>query len=305
MDTRKCTFTRSWTHNGLTVIDNLDCGFAHLYPLPTPEELSRIYTEEFGGKVRDGFAKKKEADARYWSRSFERRALAYEAELPARADDSPRRILDVGCGTGNTLEFFRSKCWDVFGIEPSVHFHEGLDSAQIPYIGKLLEDCSEDDYSKIGVFDVVNVALVLEHILDPVVFLKNLLPLLKPGGILTIEVPNDFNLLQEIAVENHDLHRWWINRLHINYFSFESLERLLSDIGFSQFTRDAQFPMEMFLLFGDNYINEPTLGKEAHRRRVAFEDAFYKSGRVEELRKIYNTFAELGLGRTAIVHARR
>lgn len=48
---------------------------------------------------------------------------------------------------------------------------------------------------------------------------------------------------------------------HINYFNFESITRLLERNGFSIIEITSTFPLELFLLMGDNYIGNNEIGK--------------------------------------------
>ena len=59
----------------------------------------------------------------------------------------------------------------------------------------------------------------------------------------------------------------------------------------------------MFLLFGDNYVKNGKLGKECHKKRVAFENNLRKIGKTDVLRNFYHSLAKLNLGRQIIVYA--
>lgn len=296
--------TERYEHNDLTVVVDKEAGYRHLEPLPSEEELAEIYRNKFGGdEVKEDFKETKQADEDYWRMAVERRLRTYR-EVLHDLDDP--RILDVGCGTGNILSFFRENGWDVQGIEPSEHFFDILEAEDIPYVPELVEDMTEDDWQSIGTFDVVNLSMVLEHIRNPGDVVGRLADkALRDGGILTIECPNDFNPLQETAVEMHDLPRWWIHELHLNYFDFDSLEDLVRRQGLTLVLRECQFPMEFFLLFGDVYIGEDNLGRECHLKRVSFEKNLHESGRQELLQTFYRALAECGLGRTAIIHSQK
>ena len=60
--------------------------------------------------------------------------------------------------------------------------------------------------------------------------------------------------------------------------------------------------MEMFLLFGENYVKDGTLGKACHKKRVAFE-ANLRQTRPDLLREFYKALANLGLGRQIVAFA--
>ena len=296
-----CRYTKSYENGDLKVIDCETCGFRHLWPIPTEDKLREIYQEKFGGDLKGQFKQRKKEDEEYWRRAFARRLGSYSDLLPAK--EKPR-ILDIGCGTGNLLRFFRDNGWDIHGIEPSENFREILESQEIPFVSKLTDDMSEEDWERLGTFDVVNMSMLLEHIREPLALLDVMTRrVMREGSILTIESPNDFNPLQESAVEYHDLPRWWIHQLHINYFDFPSLESVVRGFGLKPALRDAQFPMEMFLLFGDVYIGDGELGRACHKKRVQLEEVLHATGRGDLAQKMYQSLAEAGIGRTVILHS--
>ena len=65
------------------------------------------------------------------------------------------------------------------------------------------------------------------------------------------------------------------------------------------------FPMELFLLMGENYVANEEIGKECHSRRKRFDMALEKAGMGETRRKFYRALSNAGLGREAIVIARK
>jgi SAM-dependent methyltransferase len=292
-----------YSNDDVEVIECEECGFKHQEPIPTEAEIRQIYESNFGGEVKDHFTERKQTDEDYWRRAFERRRLTYREDL--NVETAVPSILDVGCGTGDLLTFFKENGWKVQGIEPSEHFHDLLDDRGIPNVPKLIEDITSDGWAQLGGFDVVNLSMVLEHVRDPESVVRTIIEnALASDGILTIESPNDFNTFQETAVDIWDLDRWWIHELHINYFDFASLESLIRRCGLTPESRDAQFPLGMFLLFGDVYVGDDDLSREVHEKRVQFEKSFHQTGREAELRNLYKSLASIGLGRTAIIHAR-
>jgi SAM-dependent methyltransferase len=155
-------------------------------------------------------------------------------------------------------------------------------------------------------FDVVTLFHVLEHLGDPVGALRQIRDdVIRPNGALVIEVPNDFNALQEAAVDLHDLDEWWVAPpAHLNYFTVDSLCALLVGTGFTPVVRESTFPLELFLLFGEDYVNDRALGSRCHQKRVAFETNLRRTGHEATLRRLYRVLADGGVGRTIVVHAR-
>lgn len=287
----------------IKVIRCLDCGFWHQWPIPSSAEVQEIYRNKFGGLIRSQFTTKKVKDAGYWRNVFERRVGVYKDLIDTT---SSFRILDVGCGVGDFLVYCKESNFEVFGIEPSKSFCTTLKERGIEFAPKLIEDIDQGLQESIGLFDVVNMSQFLEHVRDPHKVLEIATRFLKPGGILSVECPNDFNVLQLAALERQIVKTpWWINKLHINYFDFDSLERLIANSGCKVERRSSQFPIELFLLFGDNYVGDEPLGIQIHEKRVRFEASLHESGNSEILSSLYESFAELCLGRHAQVYARK
>lgn len=111
--------------------------------------------------------------------------------------------------------------------------------------------------------------------------------------MLVIRVPNDFSALQDCAYRKLGGEPWWVAVPdHINYFNFESLVRFVERLGFRVVDIFGDFPMEMFLLFGDVYVGNPEVGSQCHKKRVAFE----LSLSVKLRQDLYRCFARNGLG---------
>ena len=56
------------------------------------------------------------------------------------------------------------------------------------------------------------------------------------------------------------------------------------------------FPMELFLLMGENYVGNDAVGKECQSKRKRFDLALEKAGMGETRRKFYRALSNAGLG---------
>jgi 2-polyprenyl-3-methyl-5-hydroxy-6-metoxy-1,4-benzoquinol methylase len=96
------------------------------------------------------------------------------------------KLVDVGCGDGEMLQFAIQMGWDGFGLE--------LDPQAISAGRKkgitVLEGGYEvlDNYPSL--FDCIICSHVLEHVHDPLVALEKMMCALKPGGVLLLSCPN-------------------------------------------------------------------------------------------------------------------
>ena len=156
----------------------------------------------------------------------------------------------------------------------------------------------------LGAFDVVHMNNVLEHIPNPAAIIALTRDVLRPGGLLCIGVPNDFSPFQIAASANSGTGEWWIAPSHhLNYFDFTSAATFLERLGFRVVERTTSFPMELFLIMGEDYTKDGALGRACHKRRKRFDQALEAAGLKETRRTFYRALANAGLGREAILVA--
>jgi SAM-dependent methyltransferase len=285
------------------VINDPMYGYLRVDPVPSQEEVEQYYKEEFYSSTYKSFndssleIQKEEQD--FFNSRWDAicaRCLEHFGRVGGVS------LFDIGFGFAQALLYFRDKGLDVSGLEPSP---EGATYAK----GQGLDvfQASIEDFSCVGSrrFDVVTLLNVLEHLRSPVDTLRNIRNLLlKPGGLLVIDVPNEFNDFQMVANEEYGLNEWWVcPPNHINYFSATNLSQVLDLCGYEVRYREASFPLEVFLLFGDVYVGNGDLGKVCHQKRVRFEYLLRTHGKKEKLTKFYEALAELDLGRQVIVYA--
>ena len=107
----------------------------------------------------------------------------------------------------------------------------------------------------------------------------------------------------DLYIVPQKLDEWWVlSPNHINYFSHATLQNLCEGCGFKIVHKTCSFPMELFLLFGDVYIGDAQLGSVCHEKRVKFEKLMRKHGMMSEMDDLYAAFANLNLGRTALIY---
>ncbi len=293
---KKHNGTRLDTVEGIRVIDCRECGFAHVKPLPSTETLKQLYEQEFYEAERPNYFKETKEDLPWWLATYENYYKLFESYTKGR------RVLDVGSGPGHFLLAGKKRGWEVLGIEPS--------SAAAHYSNarglKTINDFFSYERAKdLGTFDVVHAAMVLEHVPDPVGFIKDMKKMLKPKGLLAIFCPNDYNPLQKILREERDFKPWWVvPRHHLNYFTPQSLAKLIARLGLRVRDVLGTYPLETFLLAGKKYVGNHTLGRACHAKRKQFELSLYKKD-PELINDLYRGLAVAGIGRECIVIAQK
>lgn len=278
-------------------------GYRRLDPIPSADVLSEFYQSKYPELLEDGelaadVSRLLENDEAAKEEQRWRRSTWYTDHLHIVERECPncRRALDVGCGTGEFVSFLEEQGYDAVGIEPSgrigdVAVKKGLNIHQTT-----VETYADSHKTE---FDLITMFNVLEHVPNPTEVVETCRKLLSDDGVLVVKVPNEFNPFQTAAKAALDLDRWWVNGpTHIYYFDFDSLSRLLSDLGFNIEDRFADFPMSLFLLMGYNYITND-IGSDCHNRRVRFETTI----NADERRAFYSSLARAGLGRNCTLFA--
>ncbi len=286
--------------DGIDVIRCRKCGFVHVIPLPTDEALEKLYREEYYASAKPNYVAYAREDEAWLRMSFGDRYALFEELLPC----DRRCILDVGTGPGFFLATGRARGWTTKGIEPSRQAaHHARDELMLDIVEGFLSDRTVGSLSEC---DVVHMSEVLEHVPDPAKIVQLARSVLAAEGLICISVPNDYNAFQDVLTRADGFPRWWVAPSHhLNYFDFDTLSALLDAQGFDVVAKETNFPMELFLLMGDNYVGSDAIGRALHAKRKRFDLAFTQAGRDGARRAFYRALAQAGLGRLAIVTARK
>jgi SAM-dependent methyltransferase len=285
--------------NGFTVVDCDACRFKHIVPIPTPAELEHVYGHDYYATEKPLYIQRHLEDREWLDLVYAERYDAFERLLGARG----RRLLDVGSGPGLFLKHGAERGgWEVRGIEPAsqavAHSRGlGLDVTQ----GFL----DAPTAASLGTFDVVHMNEVLEHLPDPRAMLGLVHDLLDPGGLVALMVPNDYSPFQAVLRDACGMQPWWVAPPHhVNYFDVDSIQRLLAE-RFAVVSVETSFPIDLFLLMGDNYVGNDQLGRACHAKRKQFELALARADKSALRQEIYRRLAGLGIGRDVFVIARK
>lgn len=283
--------------HGLDVIECVLCGFRHVVPLPDPNALEATYRDAYYRDEKPTFLAHATEDQNWAELAQKDRLEAFERLLP----HSRRRLLDIGCGPGFFLRTAQARGWQALGIEPSRQA-----AAHARSLGLAVEEgfFNAQSAPALGRFDAIQLNNVLEHVPDPAAVLIEARALLDAQGLLCVNVPNDYSPFQLAASAATTHSEWWVApQHHLNYFDFASLAGLLDRLGFKIAERSTSFPMEMFLLMGENYTVDPALGRARHEARKKFDLALEAAGLGQARRSFYRALADAGLGREAALIA--
>lgn len=188
------------------------CALVFLFPQPGANELESLYGEKYYGEGRKKFVWVIEAGIAALTR------LKWRKLQPLLGPGD--RLLDVGCGRGTLVKLARASGYEAYGVERPFPQQPSL-----PFVSyQELTECKFPDCH----FQVVVLWHVLEHLPDPPATLREIGRLLRPGGWLSVAVPN-FGGAQARASGRHwfhlDLPR------HFWHFRKPTLESLLKRQG--------------------------------------------------------------------------
>lgn len=144
------------------------------------------------------------------------------------------RVLDVGCSSGNFgAELIKRKNCEVHGIDINTVDLE-IASKHLNGVHKL--NIETDALPDIGKFDVILMADVIEHLIDPVTALKKLKAVMKESAILVFSVPNMANISNRLELLNGRFEYTTyglLDETHLHYYDQVEFEKVLHNAGFS------------------------------------------------------------------------
>jgi 2-polyprenyl-3-methyl-5-hydroxy-6-metoxy-1,4-benzoquinol methylase len=191
-----------------------DCGLRYLNPRPSPEEMNGYYPSayrEFRASIDESL----------------RRSYQEEKLHKLQAHSQGGRLLDVGCADGLFLHLARLAGYEVQGVEmaegSTAHAQEMYELDV--FTGGLREASFPDEY-----FDVVTFWHVLEHLHEPLGDMRETHRILRPDGLLIVEVPNIASWQARLCSND------WIALdvpRHLYHFSADTLRAMLAQAGFA------------------------------------------------------------------------
>jgi 2-polyprenyl-3-methyl-5-hydroxy-6-metoxy-1,4-benzoquinol methylase len=212
----------AFSHHGYRVVRCADCRLLMLNPQPSDDELIAIYTAEYflGDDTPAGHARVSDMKAAT--------ARSYLEQIRRYRGRQGGRLLEIGCGQGEFLLEAQQLGYAVTGVEVSAdaarRARQRLGGGNI-VCGEIDSvACAEHS------FDVCVLADVIEHIRDPMAFLRTIRRLLKPNGLVFIATPSVDSWSARLLRQN------WMEFKpeHLVYFDANTIQNALFRAGFDQ-----------------------------------------------------------------------
>lgn len=136
------------------------------------------------------------------------------------------RILDIGCGFGESLGYHQARGCEVYGVEADENIRRVADRFRYKvHVGLFDPDVYEADF-----FDYVTMSQVIEHVTDPTRTLQGIKHVLKPGGTAILSTPSPNGWGARMFGQ-----RWinWHTPYHQQFFSVRSMRLAAEKAGLS------------------------------------------------------------------------
>lgn len=145
--------------------------------------------------------------------------------LTYRAEGGSRKLLDIGAGLGVFCQAMSAVGWTCVAFEADRRFADHIDA--VVGIETLVGDFVGYSVEVLGLFDLVALNKVLEHVEDPIAMLTKAGGLLVQRGVVYLEVP-DGDAAMAFGLEREE---FFIEHLHV--FSPASVAAMIARAGLS------------------------------------------------------------------------
>ena len=246
------------------------CGLVFTNPRPAPESVGLVYPESYRPHQRP----RRKRQSRRWK--LQQWALRYHWNYPPRRGgwlgkilsgpvmlwvrgkarnydlfpyQGEGRLLDYGCGNGKFLLAMRDRGWQVQGMDLTPQAvercrAEGLEAR----LGRDMDEYPPNS------FDAITLWQVIEHVPSPRQTLGQAWRALRPGGLLTMSLPN-FDSLTARWFGPY----WFPLELprHVTHFTPVTLKRILAEENFTDIRfrpqRYGQWAQSSFKFVGEEH----------------------------------------------------
>jgi SAM-dependent methyltransferase len=206
-------------HNSFTIVRCSACGF--MFAIVPPEcDLSAVYADDtyWNGGHEYGYSDYEQA----W-RDARRLLLARLGRLEHLAPS--RTMLEIGCAAGYFLHEACSRGWQVFGVELSPTMRR----RSVELVGCPVFASLDEAVAAVPRFDCVAMFEVIEHLADPLGFMRAVRAAMTPGAMLVMSTPN-FSAPE--ALHNPYSNHWFSPPAHVSYFTAATLRDCIEQAGF-------------------------------------------------------------------------
>lgn len=230
------------------------CGFAQTVPELSAEQLTQLYTDYYPRKQLTAADVQQAAKFRPGWTGWLAARLRGTLNTCHYYAKPGQRVLDVGCGDGTSLLDITQLGAEAYGTEYDRNVEPVAKQLGLRiFFGDLKAAPYPDEF-----FDTITMSQLLEHVADPVAFIRTAKQKLKPGGQMMISFPNinSFN-------RKKSGRRWvnWHVPYHINFFTNQSIALLAKATAMELSSVHTYTPNQWLLLQTLANHHAPVLGQ--------------------------------------------
>lgn len=276
-------------------------GYFEVGNKPSESELREYYSQKYYQEAHGGYEKEySEEEIVFFNNKIAEKYFVIEN---IAGKGTLTSLLDIGCGEGWTLNYFKNLDAKVLGLDYSSYGCEKFNPLCTEYlIAGDIYGSIESLINEERKFDIIWLDNVLEHVADPSGLLKKCYSLASENGVLVIEVPNDFSELQQYLLSKKyiDNEFWVALPDHLSYFNKEGLNLLALDSGWVNKFIMGNYPVDFNILNKNtNYVIDKSRGKSCYKASIEADNLCHSIS-VEKTVELYKTLGEMGLGRQII-----
>ncbi len=163
------------------IVECANCGLKFTNPRPDIQNSIRYY--DSAEYISHDTSKKEILTLVY---TYARNVMLKKKFSIAKRFIKGKNILDIGCGTGEFLNYCKNNKLNAFGVELNKKPRESAAANYSLDVREKISDFNPGNWK----FDCITLWHVLEHIHDLNVAIEDIKKILAPGGVLIIALPN-------------------------------------------------------------------------------------------------------------------
>jgi len=176
-----------------------------------------------------------------------------------------KKVLEVGCGPGGILNYFKLKGHLVLGLDFDQNYKNMTEQKGIDFLSK---DFLDKDFK--GEFDIIILSHFIEHALDLDKLIEKIKSLLKIDGVFYILTPgvfkfHNYKLLNLPFLYQRMLFLYYIQNAHTYYFTLNTLKNV-----FIKHSKD------FLLVYGDEEIQTIFFRTNQNFNKLEFNNDYKK-----------------------------
>ena len=228
-----------------------NCGFIQTNPRLNKRQISNIYSEYYPRQDIDIESVRMAGKNMPSMEEVKKKGLIGTCYFATKKGE---KVLDIGSGVGYSLIRIEALGGEAWGLDPDDNARKIAKKLKLNFHHGFIDNCPFDKKS----FDLITASQVLEHIPDPLKFLKITREFLKPGGRILLSFPNTGALYQKIWRKMW-LH--WHVPYHLNHFNKKSFKTLVNQSGLKIVKIETVTPILWTILQIKSWLNNTKEGE--------------------------------------------